>query len=33
MYDWVVIFKVLVEGGIICINMDINDYKDEIFIL
>lgn len=29
-YDRAAIFKASVEGGAICTNMDINDYKDEI---
>jgi len=29
-YDRAAIFKASVEGGTICTNMDINDYKDEI---
>jgi hypothetical protein len=29
-YDRAAIFKAAVEGGTICTNMDINDYKDEI---
>lgn len=32
-YDRAAIFKASVEGGAICTNMDINDYKDEIPML
>lgn len=32
-YDRAAIFKASIEGGAICTNMDINDYRDEIPVL